>query len=336
MLECPMAFYTFLLLTSLTVLGVSNPTPWAYISIGFIFIGIPLVDFVIGTTKINPSEDEQNILKKTIYWSSPLYLYCLTHFAILYWAGFKLTSQLNWGDFLLTSVVVGMYTGGVGITVAHELCHKKEFIPRTLADLLLSSVCYQHFAVEHVRGHHFRVATPDDPASSRKGESVYAFWIRAVITSFFHACQIDLKSVLRGLFYSVIFAISFYLIGPRVLVFFFLQSFVAFTLLELVDYIEHYGLERKKSSSGRFEKVQVYHSWNSSHRFSNLLLFNLQRHSDHHAYAHLPYSILRHHDEAPQLPSGYPGMILLALIPPLWFKVMDKKVAEFNNKTIIE
>ena len=331
-----MAFYTFLLLTLLTVLGVCYPSSWGYVSISFVFVGVPILDWILGTTKKNPSESEKISLGRPIWWASPLYIYCFTHFALLYWAGLKLSSQNLWGEFFITSILVGMYTGGVGITVAHELCHKKDFIPRFLADLLLSSVCYQHFAVEHVRGHHLRVATPEDPASSRKGESVYAFWFRAVFGSFIHACQLDLKSVLRGVLYSFLFALSFYFIGSRVLIFFFLQSFVAFTLLELVDYIEHYGLERKKSSSGRFEKVQVHHSWNSSHRFSNLLLFNLQRHSDHHAYAHLPYSLLRHHDEAPQLPSGYPGMILLALLPPLWFKVMDKKVIEFNNRKIPE
>ena len=327
-----MPFYTFLIFTTLTVLGVSSPSPWGYVSIGFVFIGIPLIDFVLGTTEKNPNEQETIFLQKYIYWASPLYLYVLTHFAILFWAGFHLATHLSWENLLITSLVVGMYTGGVGITVAHELCHKKEFIPRLFAFLLLSSVCYQHFAVEHVRGHHFRVATPDDPASARRGENVYAFWLRAVCSSFTHACQLDLKSVIRGIFFSLIFSFCFYLIEPRLIVFYFLQSTIAFTLLEFVDYIEHYGLERQKTSLGRYEKVQVYHSWNSSHRFSNLLLFNLQRHSDHHANAHLPYSVLKHHNNAPQLPSGYPGMILLALFPPLWFKVMDKKISDFFNR----
>lgn len=327
-----MVFFTFLILTALTALGVSSPASWGFVAIGFVFIGIPLLDWLIGTNKNNPSNEQALQMSKASYWGLPLYLYGATHFVLLYWAAFSLRGQSDWGQIVLMSVIVGLYTGGLGITVSHELCHKKEFFPRTLADLLLASVCYQHFAVEHVRGHHYRVATPEDPASSRRGESVYRFWVRAVLGSFIHAWQIDRLSVMRGMFYSLLFALSFYMMGSHVLAFFLIQSFVAFTLLEFVDYIEHYGLERKKSESGRYEKVQTYHSWNSSHHFSNLLLFNLQRHSDHHASAHLPYTILKHHNEAPQLPSGYPGMILLALLPPIWFKVMDKKVAEFNSK----
>lgn len=331
-----MIFYTFLILTTLTVLGVSFPSTWGIVAIGFVFVGIPFLDWVIGVNKKNPSSSQEVQLKKPKHWGVPLYIYALTHFSILFWAALKISHLSSFNQIILMSVVVGIYTGGLGITVAHELCHKKEFFPRAVADLLLASVCYQHFAVEHVRGHHYRVATPDDPASSRKGESVYAFWFRAVTGSFIHAWQIDYKSVLRGVALSLLFGLFFYFLGFQVLVFFLLQSLVAFTLLELVDYIEHYGLARSKSESGRYEKVQIYHSWNSSHLFSNLLLFNLQRHSDHHASAHLPYTILKHHEEAPQLPSGYPGMILLALIPPVWFRIMDARVNEFNSKRSLE
>ncbi len=310
----------------MTALAISSPFSYAIVEFAFIFILIPLADYAIGISTINFSSENEIIMKNNFFWQPALYFYFITHFGFLFWAILQIASANDWSYTLLLSVVVGLYTGGLGITVGHELCHKKELHLQLLADLLLASVCYQHFAVEHVRGHHYRVATHADPASARLGESAYAFWVRAVKDSFIHALEIDWKRVLWGVILSLIFALICFSYGIKVLIFFLMQSVIAFTLLELVDYIEHYGLSRKELNNGRFEKVRPIHSWNSSHIFSNGLLFNLQRHSDHHAAAHLPYSILKHHDEAPQLPSGYPGMILLALVPPLWFKVMDKKV----------
>jgi alkane 1-monooxygenase len=238
----------------------------------------------------------------------------------------------SWTIILGTALVVGLYTGGLGITVAHELCHKKEFLPRTVADLLLASVWYQHFAVEHVRGHHLWVSTPEDPASARSGENVYSFIVRSVIGSFVHALKIDKTKVFIGVGIAALFTLGAGFLGTNVLIFFLVQAIVAFVLLEMVNYVEHYGLYRRALGNGRYEKVTPIHSWNSAHKFSNLLLFNLQRHSDHHALANLPYTILKHHEDAPQLPSGYPGMLMLALVPPIWFRVMDPKVVSWRER----
>jgi alkane 1-monooxygenase len=327
----PIQSLAFLVYTAVTVFALQRPE-FLWLPAVFVFVGIPLIDLVMGVDKTNPSDTQEAIWKKEIVWAPALYLYALTHFMVL-GLGVSLAFELPMGwDLLLLALVVGLYTGGLGITVGHELCHKKEFAPRLVANLILSSVWYQHFAVEHVRGHHLLVSTPDDPASARYNENVYVFVVRSVVTSFLHALKIDSKAVWGGVVMSVLFTLSAVFLSQSVLVFFLAQSVVAFVLLELVNYLEHYGLVRKKNVSGRYEKVTPIHSWNSAHKFSNLLLFNLQRHSDHHALAHLPYTVLKHHDQAPQLPSGYPGMILLALVPPLWFKVMNPKVKAWESQ----
>lgn len=322
----PIQFFVFLVFTALTALGLLAPWPWTLAPVVFVFGGIPLIDVLVGEDRTNPSAEQEQRWKQARVWGPVLYLYALTHFLILGLGVWRVAQGTSWTEVLLLALVTGLYTGGLGITVAHELCHKKEFLPRTVADLLLASVWYQHFAVEHVRGHHLLVSTPADPASARYGENLYAFTVRSVVGSFLHALTIDRTKVLYGVFLALLFTGASALLGASVLVFFLAQAVCAFVLLEFVNYLEHYGLERRPLANGRFEKVTPVHSWNSAHKFSNLLLFNLQRHSDHHALAHLPYTVLKHHDAAPQLPSGYPGMILLALIPPLWFRTMNPRV----------
>ena len=328
----PIQFLAFLIYTAITFFALFD-TSFLWLPIIFVFAGIPLIDMIIGVDSKNPTTEDEVQWKKEKIWGPILYLYSLTHFLILIW-GVWISTELPFGvDLIFLSLVVGLYTGGLGITVGHELCHKKQFFPRLLANLLLSSVWYQHFAIEHVKGHHLMVSTPEDPASARFNENVYHFLIRSIVGSFRHALKIDAKGVWAGVMMSCFFSMSAAVLGSSSLVFFLIQSIVAFILLELVNYLEHYGLTRKKLTSGRYEKVTPVHSWNSAHKFSNLLLFNLQRHSDHHALSHLPFTVLKHHDHAPQLPSGYPGMILLALFPPLWFRVMNPKVKVWESQT---
>jgi len=321
----PINFFIFILFTVITFLGISYPFPMNMLPLIFVFIMIPVLDVIIGIDETNPSVEQEKKWRSYRVWAPATYLYSFTHFAVLY-HGITLSPSLHWGELLMMSLIVGLYTGGLGITVAHELCHKREKLPKFLAELLLSSVWYQHFATEHVRGHHLHVSTDLDPASARINEAFYPFLIRTVIGSFTSALKIDKTSVVRGIFLSLVWTLLCFYYSFMAGVFFLAQAIVAITLLELVNYVEHYGLKRKKLENGRYEKVQPQHSWNSAHRFSNALLFNLQKHSDHHAAAHLPYTVLKHQHSAPQLPSGYPGMILLALIPPLWFKVMNPRL----------
>ena len=322
----PYYFFTFLIFTFFVVFSVLSETPFNFAAIFFVFVIVPLLDLAIGVRSLNVDIETEKQWKKLSVWAPAIYLYCISHFAVLYLALANLKNHTSF-EVLVIGISVGLYTGGIGITVAHELCHKREKLNRVLADLLLSSVAYTHFAIEHVRGHHFAVATLNDPASARRGESAYLFLPRTIVGSFLNACRLEIKAVLKGLVMTLAFLLlSFFVAGVIGVVFFLIQSIVAIVLLELVNYVEHYGLVRRQLANGRYEVVNPQHSWNSSHLFSNLLLFNLQKHSDHHAAAHLPYTVLKHHEGAPQLVSGYPFMILLALVPPAWFRVMHKNL----------
>jgi alkane 1-monooxygenase len=223
--------------------------------------------------------------------------------------------------------------------------------------LILMTVCYMHFFIEHNRGHHVQVATPDDPATSRHNESFYVFWFRSVFHGYAHAWQLEKESLHRKGFSTwslknemiwfallpIIFCVALTIIGTiltgrivwEIPVFFFTQSFFAFTLLELVNYIEHYGIVRNQSVEGKYERVNPLHSWNASHLVSNFFLFQLQRHSDHHANAIKRYQVLNHYDDSPQLPFGYPTMILIALLPPLWFAKMNPLLQEWKEKVYL-
>jgi alkane 1-monooxygenase len=213
-----------------------------------------------------------------------------------------------------------------------------------------------HFYIEHNRGHHVAVATPEDPATARKNESFYAFWIRSVFGGYMHAWSLENESLRRKgiqvfhwrnnmiwfgilpiIFCGSLTAIFSYTSGMvlwEIPVFFFSQSLLAFTLLELVNYVEHYGIIRKELSPGRYERVNPIHSWNASQLISNFFLFQLQRHSDHHANAIKRYQVLNHYDVSPQLPFGYPTMILIATFPPLWFAMMNKRLEAWSTKTV--
>jgi alkane 1-monooxygenase len=326
-----MPYFTFILFTLITGISLSLPGPYSLMGLAFVFVGIPLLDFLIGENKENPNLEQIEKGKNLSLWAPPLYVYALTHFLILIYGAYQVYLDPQWEKIAMTAATVGLYTGGLGITVAHELCHKKELFPRLLADILLSTVCYQHFAIEHIKGHHFQVSTPDDPASARMNENVYRFLVRTIWGSFIHALKIDRKEVFKGMGMSFLFMNLSLYFSREILIFFLLQSLTAIILLELVNYVEHYGLSRKQLANGKYEKVLPLHSWNSSHLFSNYLLFNLQRHSDHHALASIPYLNLKHHETAPQLPSGYPGMILISLVPPLWFRIMNKKLITFHR-----
>jgi alkane 1-monooxygenase len=234
----------------------------------------------------------------------------------------------------------GLSCGILGINVAHELGHRTKKYEQWMSKSLLLTSLYMHFFVEHNRGHHKHVSTPEDPASSQFNEPIYTFFIRSIIGSYISAWKINTeilkknnKSFFSGsnemfwfqLLQTVFVLGIFWYYGPGSGIYFIVAAFHGILLLESVNYIEHYGLMRQKKGEV-YEKVKPIHSWNSNHPFGRLLLFELSRHSDHHYQASRKYQILRHFEESPQMPTGYPGMIVLALIPPLWFKVMNKRV----------
>ena len=254
-------------------------------------------------------------------------------------AGTLVAAQLTTVQLLGFALACGIVSGGGGITVAHELCHRKARWARASAEALMASVFYSWFTVEHVLGHHRNVATPVDPATSRLGETVYTFWFRSVFGGLRSAWRLESERVRKrgirglgdrrlrmGLEGLVVVALAVGLGGPWGLLFVALQGLVAVTLLEVINYVEHYGLQRQQLPNGRYERVQPWHSWNSNQALTNRFLFNLQRHADHHAFAYRPYDHLRPWLDAPELPMGYPSMVLLALFPPLWRRVMDPRV----------
>ncbi len=318
-----------------------------YLTPLLVFFLIPLADAVLGVDTRNPvpeatpNEGARGVYRAICRAAVPIQVGLVCVFA---WV--VSSRSLTPLEIVGLTLSVGITTGAMGITIAHELAHRANRLDRALADVLLLFVCYLHWGIEHVHGHHRNVATPLDPASARKGESVYRFWMRSVFGSLRSAYAIEATRIRRkrpgaprlglmvqnrvvsfvacGAFLAGGFALA---LGPRGAVFFLAQSLVAITLLEIVNYVEHYGLQRRPLGDGRYERVTELHSWNASHRVTNYFLFNLQRHSDHHAYPQRPYETLRHFDESPQLPQGYAAMVLLALLPPVWRRVMDPRVA---------
>ena len=308
-----------------------------------VFGVFPLLDIAIGVDPSNPPDSVLKWLEQDRYyrWCTYLFIpvqYAGLVFACWLWSSGDLSILENVGLALTMGVV-----GGIAINTAHELGHKRDSVEKWLSRVALAQTGYGHFFIEHNRGHHVRVATPEDPASSRLGESFWAFLPRTVLGSLrsawgIEAARLDrlgkshwgLQNDIVGAWAMtvVLFAALAIAFGPIVLPYLVLQAILGFSLLEVVNYLEHYGLLRQRKEDGRYERCRPEHSWNSNNVASNVLLYHLQRHSDHHANPTRRYQALRHVEEAPQLPTGYAGMIVLAWFPPLWRRVMDPILVE--------
>ncbi|MDF3930987.1 alkane 1-monooxygenase [Pseudomonas citronellolis] len=327
--------------------GSAHPNAWAWFVISVVFLVIPLLDAIVGRDPANPDEaTEVPVLEREGYYRFLSLLTVPLLLGMLAYGGWVLAHNeaWNWVGRLGWILSVGTVMGAIGITVSHELIHKDPQLEQCAGGLLLAAVCYGGFKVEHVRGHHVNVSTPDDASSSRYDQSLYAFLPHAYTHNFLNAWRLEAQRLKRkGLpalhwrneliwWYAISalflagFSVAFGWIGA---VYFIGQSIMAFTLLEIVNYVEHYGLHRRRLDDGRYERTTPEHSWNSNFLLTNLFLFHLQRHSDHHAYAKRRYQVLRHYDASPQLPNGYAGMIVLALFPPLWRAVMNPRVRAY-------
>lgn len=348
-------FLTAFIIPTLVIAGFYLGNYWNFTAVAFSFVLLPLIDQLLGTDTSNVPAGEVSARADAFYYRFVTYVWTCVQLGFIFWGVYAVTSGnlsglMEWLAFVLGFSLV---TGGIGITVAHELGHKSSAIEQFYAKLLLMSVCYMHFFIEHNRGHHVLVATPMDPATARKDENFYRFWVRSVFGGYRHAWQLEKERLLRKnhpvisvrnqmvwfavlpvAFCVVLMATASVILNRwtwEVPVFFFGQSLLAFTLLELVNYVEHYGIRRREISPGKYERVNPLHSWNASHLLSNFFLFQLQRHSDHHAFAYKRYQVLNHYDESPQLPFGYPSMIILAMIPPLWFHIMNKRLERWQG-----
>jgi alkane 1-monooxygenase len=320
----------------------STGVGWAWWLTPVVVFGlIPVIDLLLGDDRRNPPEEAVPRLAADGYYRWLTYLYLPAQYAALViccavWTRDDLPVVGAAGLVVTVGVV-----NGIAINTAHELGHKRERVERWLSKVALAPAAYGHFHVEHNRGHHVRVATPEDPASSRLGESFWAFWPRTVLGSLRSAWRLETSrfrlrgrspwtyrnDVLNAWAMTVaLYAALAALFGPAVLPFLALQAVVGFSLLEVVNYLEHYGLARQRTATGRYEKVDARHSWNSDRTVTNVFLFQLQRHSDHHANPLRRYQTLRSFDSSPQLPAGYATMIVVALVPPLWRRVMDHRV----------
>lgn len=320
---------------------------WTFTAIIVPFVIIPTLELLLPTQTNNLSADEERKHWKNRAYDAVIYSMVPLQYGLVGLYLWRMLGDWTWIEAVGLTWSLGIGCGVLGINVAHELGHRRKRSEQRMSKALLLTSGYVHFFVEHNRGHHTRVATEEDPASARRGEWLYAFWVRSVIGGYRGAWALERErlekrnervlgwknemvrlSVAQAVFVGAVFAIGGWvgLIGWAI------AALIGALLLETVNYIEHYGLSRSKRDDGRYERVQPVHSWNSDHPLGRLLLFELTRHSDHHANARRPYQVLRSFEDAPQFPTGYPGMMVLAFLPPLWFAVMhrvlDRRVAE--------
>jgi alkane 1-monooxygenase len=311
---------------------------------------IPLLELFIKPDARNLSEAEIELSKSDSMYDLLVWFIVPVQVGFLVWYFFNINTVTAFGlTWWGRTVSMGLMCGVLGINVAHELGHRTTKFEQFFAKILLMTSLYPHFFIEHNYGHHKHVATADDPASARYNESLYVFWIRSIWGSYWHAWKIEgerlkrhktpffsLKNeMLRFTVYEVFFLVSIYIIFDQEVLFGFLVAALSgILLLETVNYIEHYGLSRKKITTIRYENTTPSHSWNSNHILGRVFLFELSRHSDHHAYPHKKYQLLQTYSHSPQMPTGYPGMMLLSAIPPLWFWIMNTRLEnhQLNQK----
>jgi alkane 1-monooxygenase len=319
---------------------------WLFLPLALYYGLTPLVDWLVGEDRNNPPEEILGELEQDRYYRRLTAATVPLHYVTLITcAAYAATQPLSVWAFIGLAAVAGL-TAGLAINTGHELGHQGTATERLLAKIVLAVPAYGHFTIAHNNAHHRNVATPEDSASSRMGESVYRFARREIPGAFREAWAIEkarlgrlqkpawhpanqiLQSYSVTLLLSAALAAAF---GWFVIPFLLIHNFLAYWQLTSTNYVEHYGLLRGINDKGRYERCQPHHSWNSNHVVSNLLLFHLERHSDHHAHPQRRYQALKHYDDLPTLPTGYFGTFLLAYLPPLWFRVMDKRLLALAN-----
>ncbi|WP_306252127.1 alkane 1-monooxygenase [Parvularcula sp. IMCC14364] len=315
----------------------------------YVFAFIPFLDWIAGEDPHNPPEEVVPAMSADRFYDQVAYSLIPLHYAMfIATVWFVGTQDLPIWAIIMLLLGVGTLNGNA-INLGHELGHKTDKLNRFMAKMALGVVGYGHFTVEHNRGHHVHVSTPEDCASGRMGESVYAFALRELPGAFKGGWAHEAKrlrnkglplfhwqnEILQVYAMTTVIAVALVMcVGWAVLPFIIAHHFISWYGLTQVNYIEHYGLLRQKRKNGKYEPCQPHHSWNTNHIVSNLTQIHLQRHSDHHANPMRPYQALRNFPDLPRLPSGYPGCLALAAIPPLWFKVMDPKVMDWAKGDI--
>lgn len=316
---------------------------WLWLTPIFFYGFIPVIEVLFGEDETNPPREAIPGLRddKFYRWSAFAGL-PLVYISWVVGAWFIATEPFTWNAYIATTVAAGL-TGAGALNTGHEVGHRRDKVSINVARFLLCLCGMGHFRIEHNMGHHVQVATPEDSATAMMGENFYEFVLHELPGGYVRAWAIEkarleragksafslenevlLNTLITLTMYGAMTAVFGLIIVPYVLI----AALLSNLMLSSANYIEHYGLMRGKRDDGSYERVQPHHSWNANHTVSNVLLFHLQRHSDHHAHAERPYQCLRHFDTSPQLPAGYFTMYLAAWIPPLWYKVMDPLVAE--------
>lgn len=307
----------------------------------FAFIILPLLEIILPRNSHNHSEAEYNDKAHSWFFDALLYVNIpiVAYLLYLYFANIpNFNGAIDW---IGNTGSMGLLLATSGINVAHELGHKNSKWARMAAKTLLLPSHYMHFIIEHNLGHHLNVSTPEDPATARKNENIYFFWVRSTFQSYLSAWQIENKmqskkdrtvfslrnrmiqfSIIHVAYLLAVY-FSFGMTGLYAAI---VMGIISFLILETINYIEHYGLVRKKKANGKYEVVTHIHSWNSDHQLGRIILYELTRHSDHHYKSNKKYQLLVSHEGSPELPFGYPGSLILTLVPPLWFWVMNKRV----------
>jgi len=334
-------FYPLEPLVGIWLHSLSGNELWLLLPL-FLNFGLgPIIDWTLGEDRNNPPDAVVMQLDQDRYYRRLTYATVPLHFVTLVGASWYASTQglTVWG--LIGLAVVAGMTSGLAINTGHELGHKNSKIEKLLAKLVLAVPAYGHFTIDHNLGHHRNVSTPGDPASARMGESIYKFAVREIPGALKEAWTIERdrlqrrersfwhpnNQILQSYYLTALLNIALIIwLGWVMVPFLLLHHASAYWQLTSANYIEHYGLLREQDENGKYERCEPRHSWNSNHVFSNLVLFHLERHSDHHKNPLRRYQALRHFDDAPQLPNGYFGVYLMAYVPVLWFRVMDKRL----------
>jgi len=323
---------------------------WPWLLPVYAYFLIPVFEFILPVNTYNMTAAEEELAKKDKFYDFLLYSLVPIQYGLLLLFLIGITTQeLQWHELLGRVITFGVACVVLGINVAHELGHRVNKIERIFAKTLLLSTQYMHFIIEHNKGHHKNVGTPNDPATARKGEDLYSFWLRSITFSYFSAWRIELKrlkskgirafSIRNQMLQFAVFQIAllitvWHFFGTTAFACYISAAAVGVLFFETVNFLEHYGLVRRLKENGSYERVESMHSWNSDHIIGRAILFEVTRHADHHFMASRKYQILRSYSDAPQLPAGYPVMILCALVPPLWFTIMHRHMDKIKQQRL--
>ena len=339
-------YFAVLIIPVTVYISFTNVGWLTHLPVLVVFGLVPLLELFFRPNKQNFTKEEEKKEKANKLYTYLLYLTLPVQLVFLF-LFFEVIQEPNLTTSDLVGRIFGMgiMCGVIGINVGHELGHRNNRFDEFIGEVLLLTSLNTHFLPYHNGGHHFNVATPNDAATARKNEWLFVFWVRSHVMSYIQAWQLENtrmnesgrhwlhlqnRMVVYTLCNLLVLSLIYLSYGSFVLLTFLAAAIVGILLLETVNYIEHYGLLRKQNEHGRYERVKRVHSWNSDHQVGQVLLFNLSRHSDHHYNGSKHYQLLKSLPESPQMPTGYPGMMLLATLPPLWFWVMNKKLTQLS------